>query len=204
MDAPTLADLEIDIDALTPDDFEVWLSLGRVEDRETVLRRFEADVTFVSEFDHVHEVGTMRGWLTRWADSGSLAEDGDFLSADASILTAVAEDIMHSPDLGLIENVLMIDRTTLTEEWRGHKLLGRIVTNIVDLLQAYPASTIAVTQPEPLSLTSGEALAPGPDRDAGMAKLHRACAAAGFHQWEDTIVWWRTFDASDVDPTRWA
>ena len=178
MDEPTFADLDIDFDALTADDFEVWLNLGRVEDEDTVLRSFSASVDYVSVFGTEHEVGTMTGWLTRWADSGTLTENGDDLNADAAVLASVAEKIVDSPDLWIIENAPMIDRTTLAEEWRGHKLLGVIVTNVVDLLQVAPTSTIAVTQPEPLSLTSGKALDPGQARDAGMAKLHGACAAA--------------------------
>ncbi|MGC5617713.1 hypothetical protein, partial [Georgenia sp. Z1491] len=199
MDEPTLADLGIDFTTFGADDLEIWLSLYRVEDDGGLLRGFRAEVTYVDLVSSVHDVGTMTGWCTRWADSGRLADAGDCLSTDAAILAAVAEDIVDSPEVGIIEDVLMIDRVTLAEEWRGHKLLGAIVTNVVDLLQVYPSSTIAVTQPEPLSLSSGKALEEGPLRDAGMAKLHRACAAAGFQQWEDTIVWWRTFDDGDAN-----
>lgn len=190
---------EIDFDNLRPIDFDVLLSLDRTEVMESVLRSFRGEVTYVSESSTVHNVGTVSGWVTQRADSGRLGLDGDELSQDSSVLAYAAEDIMCSARLGIVESVLMINRVTLIQHWRGHRLLGAIVSNILDLLQLYPTTTIAVTQPEPLSLTTGRLLDPGPVRDAGMAKLHRACLASGFTRWKDTDVWWRTFDNGDVE-----
>lgn len=36
----------------------------------------------------------------------------------------------------------------------------------------------------------------GPEREAGMAKLHAACRVAGYEPWDDGDVWWRPFGSS--------
>lgn len=138
-------------------------------------------------------VGTMTGWYSRIATSGNLTDAGDAISGDAYSLAWRAQEVIEKSDDELYEEVLLIDRITLNEQWRGHKIMGHLVETVVDILQCDPPLTIAVVYPEPLALDGSGRLDDGPERDAGLAKLHAACRAGGFQPWDDGLVWWRSF-----------
>lgn len=189
----TLAELDIDYDNLGPDRFDVWVEIGR-EVPDSVLRTFRATVEFgEAHSGQIFQVGTLSGWCTTRGDYGGLADEGDAISGDAHVLASTAARINRRFG-GQYLHVLMVDRATWAEEWRGHKIMGAVLTNIVDLLQFEAGSTMAITYPEPMALDGSGRLVDGPKRDAGLAKLNAACRAAGYEPWDEGDVWWRTFD----------
>lgn len=191
----TLDELDIDYENLGPDRFDAWVQIGR-ENPDGVLRTFTATVEFGDpDSMQIFQVGTLTGWYTTKGDYAGLADEGDSISGDAHVLAGTSAQI-NAEFAGVFRQVLLIDRVTLVEEWRGHKIMGALSENIVDLLQFEADSTMAVMVPEPLSLDTGEALDDGRERDAGMAKLHAACRVAGYEPWYDSDVWWRPFGLS--------
>lgn len=173
---------------------ELWVSLGRTGEYD-LLRSFSVSIeSDLVDPDGLNTcIGTMTGWYSRIATSGNLTDAGDAISGDAYSLAWRAHSIIEESDDELFDEVLLIDRITLDEVWRGHKIMGYLVESVVDILQCDPITTIAVVYPEPLALDGSGRLDDGPERDAGMAKLHAACRAGGFRPWGDGLVWWRIF-----------
>lgn len=185
--------LDIDPDELVPAAFEVSVTIeSEVIDEYDLLRRFTAAVDFQGEFDEKPTpVGTLTGWLSRNVWEASLTDAGDCIDSDAELLGRVADSVVET--LSAPDEALLINRATLLPEWRGHKLLGLIVEKTVEVLQLRPSAAI-VTLPEPLALDGSGRLDDGPERDAGLAKLHASCRAAGFQPWNGGKVWWRMAD----------
>jgi hypothetical protein len=88
-----------------------------------------------------------------------------------------------------IDAALLIDLMCLESKWRGKRLSGAIITNLMALLRLDPGSTV-VLQPEP-QRPNGGPYDDGSERDEAMARLHEAYWASGLEPWRDSLVWWR-------------
>lgn len=160
------------------------------EDEYDVLRNITASISSrtADEVDVEHEVGTVEGWVSRSVEPDLLWESTDAADAEAHELAAVAREILRD-DHGFCD-VLLINRITLGKRNRGQKLMGRIIDELMFVLQLAEDDTLVALWPEPLT-EDGRRRPDGPERDAGMAKLHDACEVAGFEPWGDGQVWWR-------------
>lgn len=186
-----------DFDDLNEFSFDLKVTLGRALEYD-LLREFSVSIV-ADVFDPDGAiicacVGTITGWYSRSVAEDNLTDAGDAIDAEAYELAWRADAIIEEVSDEYYDEVLLINRITLNKEWRGHKLMRYLVENIIDLLQCEPSWTIAVLYPEPIALDgSGKRLDDGPERDAGMAKLHAACRAGGFQPWGNGTVWWRDF-----------
>ncbi len=77
----------------------------------------------------------------------------------------------------------------LDPKWRGNRLSGVIIMDLLDLLRLPLDSTVVVLQPEPQKPTGGP-YADGPERDEALARLTMAYQAGGLERWRTTAVWW--------------
>lgn len=185
----------LDFDHLNEFSLDLQVTLGRTGEYD-LLRYFSVSINsdIVDPDGAVTCIGSMTGWYSRSVAEGNLTDAGDAIDGEAYELAWGAAAIIEEVTDEYYDEVLLINRITLDEEWRGHKLMRYLVENTVDLLQGEPSWVIAVLYPEPISLDgSGEPLDDGPERDAGMAKLHAACRAGGFQPWGNGTVWWRDF-----------
>lgn len=173
------------------------LSLGYAEDDDHVYRRLVATIAHLDENCEEEPIGRVQalvGWSVFEED---LADAGDAISADGEVLGAVAADIIETHSGRIIEDVVLIEHLELDPGWRGHRLSGRIIQGLLDLLRFDPAITPVVLIPEPLTLQGR--LDPGPERDAALVKLWSGYQAAGFRPWLRggdggyAGAWWRPF-----------
>lgn len=191
------------MEAIDPEYLDTSVSIYRCDADADVLRGFSATVRYAGdEYAEPKQIGLLTGWLTRDVYAG-VADAGDALSADGMILGGAAQELVeeHEGDR-ILDAVVMLDRATLDPEFRGQKLLGAMVDDLLDVLQLEATETIVVVFPEPLPLVKGAARPEGDERKAGLRKLERALAAAGFQPIDDEeqladdgadTVWWRPF-----------
>ncbi len=167
-------------------------------DEYGVLRAFVATVYDDAESDgESRQIGTISGWVTWYAFSERLLDAGDSISTDATTLSWAVKEIVEAHGDDLISSAILVDRMTLVEEWRGHKLSGALIANLIDLLQLEPLETVVVLEPEPQLPGGGGPYEYGPERDSAMAKLRSAYRKSGFDPWGDGPAWWRPLRATD-------
>ena len=160
------------------------------DDFSGMLRQFLATIRLVDpDMSERTTIGSLRGWIVWDPYAGNLAETGDAASVDATNLGRAAWEVLDESD-NVFEAAILLDRARLLPEWRGQKLLGSILDELLDLLHFSPDHTIVVTQPEPQKPEGGP-YEHGPVRDAAMARLCAANRVAGFHPWKQGPVWWR-------------
>ncbi|KQR38543.1 hypothetical protein ASF80_03310 [Microbacterium sp. Leaf159] len=190
------------MDAIYPELLDTSVSIFRCDADADVLRGFSATVRYTGDDDaEPREIGRLSGWLTREVYS-DVADAGDALSADGMILGSAAQKLVdeHEGDR-ILDAVVMLDRATLEPEYRGQKLLGALVDDLLDVLQLEPTETIVVVFPESLPLVRGAPRPEGEERQVGLRKLSRALEASGFQQIDEeqpaddeaVTVWWRPF-----------
>lgn len=191
------------MDPIDPEWLDTSVSIYRCDADADVLRGFSATVRYTGDEDsEPREIGRLSGWLTRKVYS-DVADAGDALSADGMILGYAAQKLVEEHEVDrVLDAVVMLDRVTLESEYRGQKLLGTLVDDLLDVLQLEPTETIVVVFPEPLPLVRGAPRPEGEEREAGLRKLAGALAAAGFEPIDDAeqladdeadTVWWRPF-----------
>lgn len=167
-----------------------------IEDSEP-LRGITADFFLDTILDDDSETSTLLGTITGWVcwrclDS-RMADAGDALNGDVHCIAFAAEKILK--DLpwadGIIEDAVLIDRVTISPEFRGQGYLPFMIDELVSFLRLDANGCILVTQPEPQKPEGGP-YRPGDVRDRAMAGLCRSLDAAGFSPWvEGPEVWWR-------------
>ncbi|PWD52049.1 hypothetical protein C8046_16755 [Serinibacter arcticus] len=159
------------------------------QDGYNALRSLWVEITYDDDdADGPKPIGGMNGWITLNPDSPDLADAGDCVGHDAMVLTAAAAAISQKHSrywLGLL-----IDRFWLDETWRGRRLTGRIVDQVLDLLQRDRDEAVVVLVPEPQQLGGGGPYPDGPERDQAKARLEAAYKTAGFRRWKKSSVWW--------------
>lgn len=188
---------DFDLDDIDAHRFDVWVTINR-DGEHNLLRSFKAGIGIAEPLgDELVEIGSCSGWFARRGDMDLLVDAADSIDQECYELGCAAARIIDAHSEGFLDTALLLNRMTLAEHWRGHKLTGPIVRNLVDLLQLEPVMTVAVTLPEPVGLDGSGPLEDGPLRDAGMAKLHASCRAAGFEPSDGRRVWWRGFGGEE-------
>lgn len=155
------------------------------------MRQFAAGVEYHTD-SGPEEVGQVHGWIGWSISEEDLADVGDAISYDAEQLGIAAADIIDTHPENFIDAALLIDRMYLDPKWRGRRLSGAIITNLMALLRLDPDSTVVVLQPEPQDPNGGP-YESGPELDDAMVHLHAAYRASGLEPWRDSLVWWRPF-----------
>jgi hypothetical protein len=136
-----------------------------------VLRHFAAGVDYRGE-SGMEDVGQVHGWIGWSIHDEDLADAADAIRFDAAQVGTAAADIIDTYPENYIDAVLLIDRMYLESEWRGKRLSGVIITNLMALLRLDPESTVVVLQPE-LQNPEGGPYDDGPERDEAMAACMR-------------------------------
>lgn len=182
-------------DLIDPELIDVSVSIRRPPDGGVdVLRQFEAVITYCSEDDEV-EIGSVRGWIGWRIDEEDLYEAADAISSDSEALGSTAVEIIQENPDAWIDDVVLIDRMHLEPEWRGHRLSGAVIDELLALLRLDPESTVVVLQPEP-QRPAGGPYRRGAQRDGAMAKLTSAYRKSGLLPWREGPVWWRPLGPS--------
>ena len=120
---------------------------------------------------------------------GQVADAGDHYSSDAEVLGSAVDEIIDACWDCDVDACLMVSLMTMEQSWRGHRLAGGIIHDVMDMLRLDPDSTAVVLIPEPM--TPMGPIEPGPERDAAMGRLKAGYRKEGFEPWQDLKVWWR-------------
>jgi len=180
------------MDDLEPELIETDVQIRRpIDGGVDVLRQFVAGVEYHGE-SGPEEVGQVCGWIGWSISEEDLADAADAISADAEQLGSAAADIIDTYPENFVDAALLVDRMHLDPKWRGRRLSGLIIINLMELLRLDPGSTVVVLQPEPQSPQGGP-YDDGPERDEAMVHLHAGYRASGLEPWRDSLVWWRPF-----------
>ena len=179
-------------DAVYPDLIETSVEIRRPDDGGVdVLRQFSASIGYNVE-SGLDEIGLVSGWLGWRIDDEDLLDAADAISSDAEQLGAAAAAIIDAHPDAFIDNVLLIDRMHLAPRWRGNRLSGAIIADLMALLRLDADCTVVVLQPEPQESTGGP-IDDGPERDKALARLTSAYRASGLEPWRQSVVWWLPF-----------
>lgn len=182
----------MDEEEFDPDHVEVSLDIRRATDGGVdVLRQFDGDIKYAT-YSGPESIGTVTGWIGWNMLDEDVHDVADAISSDAEPLGAAAASIIEAHPDEYLATVLLIDRLHLDERWRGHRLSGRIIDDILALLRLDPESTVVVLKPEPQKPTGGP-YGDGSDRDAAMGRLCAAYRESGLEDWGEYGVWWRPF-----------
>lgn len=173
------------------EDVTIWdVSVSMASDTD-VLRRIAATVSLDVPAEET-AIGYLRGLIAWRCSYTDLWAAGDAVSAEAEVLGHAAGRIrrwLHEHDVE-IDTAVMIELLWLRPEVRGHGLTGRIVEELLEVLDLDVDSTLIVLQPEPQQETGGP-MPMGPERNAALRRLRRAYERSGFSRWQRTPVWWR-------------
>lgn len=176
-------------DSIDPGLIETSVDIRRpIDGGVDVLRQFDAVVEYSTDIGY-DQIGTVRGWIGWQITDEDLYDAADAISADAEPLGAAAVAIIEAHPDAFIDNVLLIDRMHLDPKWRGNRLSGAIIDDLLALLRFDPDSTVVVLQPEPQRPTGG-LYDDGPERDQALARLTAAYRASGLEPWHQTAIWW--------------
>lgn len=153
-----------------------------------LLRQFDAVVEYSTESE-CEDLGSVRGWISWRIEGDDLYDAADSISSDAEPLGAAAVAIIEAHPDAFVESVVLIDRMHLKPEWRGNRLSGAIIRDLLALLRLDAESTVVVLQPEPQKPEGGP-YDDGAQRDQALARLEAAYRASGLEQWSHTAIWW--------------
>lgn len=183
--------LDVLDEEVDPSSVDVDLRIARETDDEYgVLRDFSAEITCIFENSDIPvDIGRVTGWITFDVGSPDLLRAGDAIAADAMVLAEAVAQI--SREQSVYSLGILIDRIWIKEPWRGNRLTGVVVDQLLDLLQHDPVESVVVLVPEPLDEASHAPYPDGPVRDAALDQLQAAYTQANFEQWQDSTVWWR-------------
>lgn len=179
------------MDAMDPGLIETDVHVRRpIDGGADVLRQFSAGVEYHSD-DGPEQIGQVHGWIGWSIFDEDVADAGDAISTDAYQLGRATAEIMDEfPDV--VIDALLIDRMYLEPAWRGRRLSGLIIDDLLALLRLDPASTAVVLQPEPQRPLGGP-YEYGNERDKAMARLQAGYRHGGLEPWRDSLVCWRPF-----------
>ncbi|WP_163541989.1 hypothetical protein [Occultella kanbiaonis] len=174
---------------VTPELIETHVTITRsFVGEESFLRQFSATVSYQSD-SGPQEIGSVWGWIGWQSDEEDIFDAADAISHDAMTLGAAAVEIVQSnPDV-FIDNILLIDRMEIGAQYRGNRLSGAIIADLLSLLRLDPDRTAVVLEPEPQASTGGP-LEDGPVRDAALERLTSAYRASGLEPWRQSTIWW--------------
>lgn len=176
-------------DSIAPTLIETSVDIRRpIDGGVDVLRQFDAVVEYCTETGR-DQIGTVRGWIGWQIEGEDLYDAADAISVDAAPLGAAAVAIIEVHPDAFVDNVLLIDRMYLEPQWRGIRLSGAIITDLLALLRLDADSTVVVLQPEPQKPEGGP-YDDGSERDHALARLMAAYRASGLQPWRQTAIWW--------------
>lgn len=176
-------------DAIDPDLLTTTAAVCRpIDGGADVLRQFTADVTYVGEYDD-EAIGGVMGWIGWQILDDDVHDAADAISGDAETLGQAAEQIIEAYPENYIDTVLLIDRMHIDPKWRGHRLSGAIIIDLMALFRLDRERTAVVLQPEP-QRPEGGPFPYGSERNQAMARLEAAYEESGLERWKDTVVWW--------------
>lgn len=179
---------------ISPDSIETSISMWRpIDGGEDVLRQFHSEIMYEAESEPIN-IGSVLGWIGWKIADEDVHDTADAIGSDAEALGSAVREILRSYPNKFIDNALLIDRIHLATQWRGNRLTGSIIYNILDLLRFDPEHTVVVCQPEPQK-SSGGPYEYGEERDHAMRRLTNSYKASGLRQWDSGNVWWLPFDA---------
>lgn len=165
------------------------IHVSRADD-DGLLRAFDA---IIKDAGDDIPIGQVRGLIAWRSELFSLLEAADEISSDAATLAYAADQIRRAdvrPDAeDQIDTVLMVELVSLERRFRGHRIAGAVIDQIVDLLVLDPLTTLVVLEPEPQQEDGGP-LPKGAVRTAARARLRGAYEGQGFKQWKKSSVWW--------------
>lgn len=153
-----------------------------------VLRQLDVEVAYEAEAEDV-VLGHVSGWIGWNISDEDVYEAADAISSDAATLGAAASEIMRERSTLWIDTVLLLDRIFIKPEYRGNRLTGPIVTNILHLLRLDHETTLILMFPEP-QRPEGGPMPEGPEREAALDRLLKAYRTSGFEPWATSGVWW--------------
>lgn len=177
-------------DAIDPALIETSVDIRRPCDGGAdILRQFHASVEYSTETG-IDRIGGVRGWIGWQIADEDLYDAADAISVDAEALGAAAVAIIEAHPDAFIDNALLIDRMYLEPQWRGNRLSGAIIADLLALLRFDADATVVVLQPEP-QRPEGGPFDDGADRDQALTRLTVAYRASGLESWRQTEIWWR-------------
>ncbi len=139
-------------------------------------------------------VSGLVGWdAALWGEPGALWSTADVISDEVAEHGKQAEQIFDSlldRDAADVRHLLILNRVRLHPEYRGRRLLGQIVDNILEILPLEPEQTLVTTWPEPQD-PDGHFSDNWPGRGDALVHMRAAHEAAGFQRWRDSRIWWR-------------
>jgi hypothetical protein len=176
----------------------VWIetvSIARLkDDQEGVLRSFRADVMVHDpEAGELTRIGAVQGLVAFESTEVQLAMAANAISNEALTLAHAADEIRRSLD-NYAEvtpsTVLLVDLIRIKPQWRGSRICGHIISQLLEVLRLHPETTLVVLEPEP-QFEDGARMRRGPQRTAALAHLRETYVNAGFGKWHRGPVWWR-------------
>ena len=177
---------------IDPNLIETSMDISRpIDGGVDVLRQFSASIGYSND-SGPEEIGIVSGWIGWRIDDEDLLDAADAISTDAEQLGAAVDAIIDAHPDAFVDNVLLIDRMYVAPQWRGNRLSGGIIADLMSLLRFDADSTVVVLQPEPQASTGGP-IDDGPERDKALARLTSAYRASGLEPWRRSVVWWLPF-----------
>lgn len=174
------------------DSIRAELNLTKTDCDLRVLRSFFASFCDDSEEYGGPEIGGITGWVAWGAYGEPIAAEGDAHAQDSSLISIVGERLVHDQgwEEELIDNLLLIDRVWIKEEYRGQGLLGQMIEELVETLRFDKIGCFAVAQLEPQKPDGGP-YEPGSTRDRALAGLIRSFETAEFVPFPSTDAYYR-------------
>ena len=157
-----------------------------------VFRVFTADVMRVDTRDS-EVIGDISGWIGWNMAKEDVFDCADAVSMDAATLGWVAAEIIpwcaRTAHVA-VRDLIFIDTIRLDPTFRGNRVSGAIVDQLLGLLRIRSERTLVELIPEPQD-EDGDELEPGAAHDAAARKVQNAFEACGFQRWPESGVWWR-------------
>lgn len=160
-------------------------------DEYNMLRYFRAVLRADPEdgMEEGRTIGTVTGHFSHRAHWQPLALElaGDAVSGSAEELGIFADQIFAAKP---VDSVFLVERIVLDSDCQGHRLAGRILVTLMNLLQHDPSRTTAVLLSEPLSPLTAAPYPEGNTRSTALNKITKAYSESGLEPWQDGRVWW--------------
>lgn len=157
-----------------------------------VFRIFNADVLRV-DTESSEVIGDISGWIGWNMADEDVFDCADAVSEDAATLGWIASEILtwQAKRSGVaIRDLVFIDTIRLEPGFRGKRLSGAIIDQLLGLLRLRNPTTLVELIPEPQD-EDGDELPAGPEGDIARQKVRDRFESAGFQRWPNSGVWWR-------------
>jgi hypothetical protein len=145
-------------DAVDPRLIETSVDISRpIDGGVDVLRQFSASIGHSVE-SGLDEIGFVSGWIGWRIDDEDLLDAADAICSDAERLGSAAAAIIDAHPDAFIDNVLLIDRMHLAPQWRGNRLSGAIIADLLSLLRLDADATSSFSNRSPKRPPAGRSM----------------------------------------------